>query len=212
MLQKNNMTLKETIGVVVVAFVACVAIFWIALINDKDDNSDFVKNLPATASLVDDAPTTAGGVDDHEIEGVSWYMHDGVYDVTYGQFGFQLAMSEPRPTEYLGEAGTAVDLTFTESRPTIAGKLMATTDKVTKLTRLYFNDPLWFDPTLQEVFEIDEARTSYDTNISGTTFDSDPLREKFEFSGNGVYFWVYGGLYYYDPETGNIGLNLTNSP
>jgi hypothetical protein len=192
------MTFKETIGVIVAALAVCFVIFWVAIHNDNN----FVKDLPTTIGSENDTPTSTGGVDDHQFSEGSWYKLDGVYNVTIGQFGFQMTMSKPRSAEVLDQPGTVVDLTFTEFE----------TGRVTKLTREFVNDPLWFDSSIQKIFEIDEDRTTgYNIPYDETT-GSDPLRPELEYSGPGLYFWIYGGLYYYDFVTGNIGLDLPNSP
>ena len=54
-----------------------------------------------------------------------------------------------------------------------------------------------------------DART-YEYVSSDVT--GDPLRPLMEYSGPGLYLWIYEGLYYYNPATGKFGLDFDMIP
>jgi len=67
------------------------------------------------------------------------------------------------------------------------------------------------NPIGDKSIAIDYQRTAtYGT--SATADENDPLKSLLPFSGKGLYMWIQGGLYYFDPATGTIGLDLKQSP
>jgi len=59
---------------------------------------------------------------------------------------------------------------------------------------------------------IDYERTADSVFPYEPNNNADPLRPLMKFHDKGLYVWIYGGLYYYDPATGTIGLDLSQSP
>lgn len=129
----------------------------------------------------------------------------------YGEHAITIELSPERLTTFNdgvenSETWQSLDIVLTDE----AGHTQT-------LTRKYLvdsgNESPWFDEQSQDAVEVDYSRT-YRYTKYGVANDVayDPLRSVLEFNGEGLYFWVFGGLYYYDPATGTFGLDLEHSP
>lgn len=196
---------QETGGVllVVVTLVALATFAYIGFVLTRD---------PEKAEIVSEGVEEATeGADEEEKTGVEpdvtavatlTQAEDGSYSVVYGEHVVSIIVGEASDVAYQEQPAEAREITFADEQ-----------GRAATLTRTYLVDqPVWFDPLVAEAVYIDYDRTYRYATVSVEEDTGDPLRGVMEFNGEGLYFWVYGGLYYYDPATGTFGLNLEHSP
>ncbi len=130
--------------------------------------------------------------------------------IGYGPAMMRIDIAEPEQAVYEGQPAEKRQVTFTASFGHNSN--LETSEKPSQtatFTRLYpTNNSLWYDEKIQQPVSVDYGRTaSYGTH----SVDGVELYEPFSM-GKGLYVWVYGALYYYDPAEGTFALNLDHSP
>ncbi|MFA5945524.1 MAG: hypothetical protein WC802_01250 [Patescibacteria group bacterium] len=119
--------------------------------------------------------------------------------------------------------GHTLHLTVGKEKPGVADgipvknrslQLVDESGKSTSLTRMIQSDQAEVNPfnSPDTTVQIDYDRTVTYAYPYDPATGYDPLRPGLEYSAKGLYMWIYGGLYYYDPATHTFGLDLSQSP
>lgn len=70
-----------------------------------------------------------------------------------------------------------------------------------------------YNPYTEELIDIDFARTyTYQFDYDPEIYGYDPLREVMPYNEKGLYVWILGKLYYYDPETRTFAVTMDAVP
>jgi hypothetical protein len=126
-------------------------------------------------------------------------LADGNYEIAYNNHTITIAIGAEKDTQKSGEKFQEWPVTFTDE----AGHTQS-------FVRSYYSGETNRIAADEPAVYLD-SRT-YEYVSSEYNSGADPLRQVMQYSGKGLYVWVYEGLYYYDPATGTFGLDFDMIP